>query len=293
MLKPPGMTSHDVVAFIRHLLGVRRVGHTGTLDPGVPGVLPIALGRATRLVEYQLALSKSYRFEITFGITTATLDAFGPVLADSDVSLKAGVLMEALTHFTGEILQVPPMVSALKHKGKRLYDLARKGIEVEREPRKVSIHHLELKRFFPGDRPRALIDVTCSSGTYIRSLCGDIGEYLGCGAHMSYLVRIVSGCFRLEDSLALEEISALSRTRTLMLEPLVRGVEHLSLAVVPDSDVPRLAKGLVPDLRTDRTGLVRLMSESGQLLAVAEARQHGITLRKVLAGGSDESNQKD
>ncbi|OTA40349.1 MAG: pseudouridine synthase, partial [Symbiobacterium thermophilum] len=209
LLKPPGMTSHDVVAFVRRALGVKKAGHTGTLDPGVAGVLPVCVGRATRLAEYIAGSDKAYRAEITFGVATDTQDGFGEVVAEADAShLTRGDVAYALTRFHGPIEQVPPMVSAVKVGGKRLYELARKGVEVEREPRRVFIHRLQLLDFRPGPRPVAYIDVVCSKGTYVRTLAHDLGRFLQVGAHLSYLVRTRSGPFVLAQAATLEELAA-------------------------------------------------------------------------------------
>jgi tRNA pseudouridine55 synthase len=201
LLKPPGPTSHDMVAFVRRLLGVKRVGHTGTLDPMAVGVLVVAVGRATRLISY-LEDTKTYRGEITFGKTTSTLDAGGDIKSVCPASFQRQELDDVLPQFTGPILQTPPMVSAVKWRGQRLYDLARQGLEVERKPRPVVIHQLTVLSFIPDSSyPRALIECTCSAGTYIRSLAADIGDALGVGAYLSFLLRAQSGAFTITNSL--------------------------------------------------------------------------------------------
>ncbi len=204
-LKPPGMTSHDAVAVVRRVLWTKKVGHTGTLDPQAAGVLPICVGQATRIVELLQEDRKTYRAELTLGITTDTQDRWGTVLTEQPVSVSPEQLAEALERFTGEISQVPPMFSALKVDGQKLYDLARKGIEVEREARLRTIHGIHLIRF---DGQKALFDVVCSKGTYIRTLCHDIGQYLGCGGTMSFLLRTATGAFTIERSITLEELKA-------------------------------------------------------------------------------------
>ena len=199
--KPAGMTSHDVVAKVRRALKTKRVGHAGTLDPDATGVLVIAVGQATRLLPYLLTEPKVYRAVIGLGTATDTEDASGQVVAEADASgLTQEALRAVLPQFVGEIQQVPPMVSALHHNGQRLYDLARQGITVERAARTIIIHALELVA------PNTL-RVTCGGGTYIRTLCKDIGEALGLPAHMASLVREAVGPYRLQDALFLDEIT--------------------------------------------------------------------------------------
>ncbi len=202
-LKPPGMTSHDAVAVVRRALWTKKVGHTGTLDPQAAGVLPVCVGQATRIVEMLQADRKTYRAELTLGLTTDTQDRWGQVLSEHPVQVSEAALRAALTRFTGEILQVPPMYSALKVDGKKLCDLARQGVTVEREARPQTIHGIRLIRF---DGTRALLDVSCSKGTYIRTLCHDIGEALGCGGMMSFLLRTGTGAFDIRDGVTLEEL---------------------------------------------------------------------------------------
>ncbi len=282
LLKPPGMTSHDVVSFVRRTLRVKKVGHTGTLDPGVAGVLPICVGRATRLAEYVTGADKAYRAEITFGVTTDTQDGFGSVTGEQDAShLRKGDIAYALTRFQGEIEQVPPMVSAVKVGGKRLYELAREGRQVERKPRKVTIHRLQLLDFRPGPHPKAFVDVVCSKGTYIRTLAADLGEALQVGAHMSYLVRTRSGPFRLEDAYTLEELAA-GEARLL---PPAEALGDMPRITVKGRAAERLRHGVAPGIAPAEPegSTVALLDESGDLLALAEVRAGGVRLLKVFA----------
>ncbi len=204
-LKPPGMTSHDAVAVVRRVLWTKKVGHTGTLDPQAAGVLPICVGQATRIVEMLQEDRKTYRAELTLGMTTDTQDRWGTVLSEHPVAVTEQELADALQRFTGDILQIPPMFSALKVDGQKLCDLARKGITVEREARSQTIHSIRLIRF---DGKRALFDVVCSKGTYIRTLCHDVGADLGCGGVMSFLLRTATGAFDIRNSITLEELKA-------------------------------------------------------------------------------------
>lgn len=215
--KPAGMTSHDVVAKVRRLLQIRRIGHTGTLDPMVTGVLPLAIGRATRIIEYIQELPKSYEAVVRFGIATDTEDLTGKVIEQTEkVQLSVTQLKATLSNFLGEIEQVPPMYSSLKKDGKRLYELARQGKIVEREPRKVTIYKLDLLEFKSNsDVVEARFTVTCSKGTYVRTLCKDIGLQVGVPAAMADLIRTSSGPFALEDCVTLEEAEHLHQTEQL------------------------------------------------------------------------------
>lgn len=203
--KPAGMTSHDVVAKIRRAAGQKRVGHAGTLDPAATGVLVVALGNATRLIEYvQDATTKRYRALVRLGVTTATDDAEGEILDRRPVpALDRMQLEQALEPLRGEIAQVPPMYSALHHQGRRLHELAREGIVVERAARPVTIERLELIEW---QSPLLTLDIMCSKGTYIRSLARDLGEALGCGAHLEALRRTAVGKFVIEDALPLDAL---------------------------------------------------------------------------------------
>lgn len=214
VLKPPGMTSHDIVGFIRYNLHMKQVGHAGTLDPGAAGVLPVAVGKATRLIEYLSDAGKSYRAEILLGYETDSGDDTGKVLnKDLDFIIPdKETVLKALEEFKGEITQVPPAHSAIKINGHRACDLLRRGIEVEIPSRQVVIHKLELLGIKDdrncGGTANILIDADCSKGTYIRSLCADIGAKLGIPATMSFLVRTRVGDFPLEKAYSIEEIKA-------------------------------------------------------------------------------------
>jgi tRNA pseudouridine55 synthase len=208
--KPAGMTSHDCVARIRRLFGTKKVGHTGTLDPEVTGVLPICLGHATRLVEYIQDLPKTYQVIMLLGSTTTTEDATGEVVEEVAVdtaSISEERVRSVFQQFLGEIEQIPPMYSAVKVNGKRLYDLAREGMIVERKGRRVTIYDLKLHEIEPvGHTVRISFTCTCSKGTYVRTLCVDLGRAMGYPAHMAQLVRVKSGPFSLSDSIPLEEL---------------------------------------------------------------------------------------
>ncbi|MHB1392483.1 MAG: tRNA pseudouridine(55) synthase TruB [Clostridia bacterium] len=222
ILKPPGMTSHDVVSFMRKVLNTKKIGHTGTLDPEAAGVLPICVGKATKVAQYLTDKQKRYRANIKFGTVTDTYDSYGQIIRETgQVSIEPKVLEETLKSFTGSISQKPPIYSALKVKGKKLYEYAREGKEVQIEERPVDIYELKLVSMVAGDE--AMIDVLCSKGTYIRTLCYDIGEALGCGAYMSQLVRLGSSPFTIEDSNTLEEIKSAAEENRL--DDIINSVE--------------------------------------------------------------------
>lgn len=204
--KPKGITSHDVVVRARRLAGQRKVGHAGTLDPLATGVLLVCLGQATRLIEYLIADRKHYRATIRFGLSTDTLDAEGQLISQNDPSgLSEAHLRELLPTFLGEIEQIPPLFSALKRGGRPLYQRARAGEAVEVEPRRVTIHALTWVDWQP---PDLALDITCSSGTYIRSLARDLGEAAGVGAHLAELIRTASGRWQLAEAVPLEQLES-------------------------------------------------------------------------------------
>lgn len=282
VLKPPGMTSHDAVNFLRRQSGQKKAGHTGTLDPGAAGVLIICLGRATRLIQF-MEHEKTYRAEITFGYSTDTGDIFGRITGAGDAcGLTPERVARILPEFTGEISQVPPMTSAVRYKGKKLYELARRGIEVERTPRQVTIHRISLAAGtgWGTGRPRVLVDVECSAGTYIRSLCLDLGARLGCGATMSFLLRVRAGVFSLFGAVTLEELAAAAGKGLLagLLTDAGAALAHLPAVQVRDSSVAAVQHGncLYPPGVAgiqgipEPGGMVRLRS-GDKLLAVARA----------------------
>lgn len=202
--KPEGMTSFNVVREVKRMIKNKKVGHTGTLDPIASGVLPICVGRATKFADYIVQGKKAYLAELRLGIATETYDREGNILYTKDVHLKDSEVLDGILNFRGEIEQVPPMYSALKVNGKRLYELARKGIEIERKKRKITIYSIDIVSI---KLPYVSFKVTCSKGTYIRSLCHDIGNRLNCGGTMWSLKRISTGGFDIRDSIALEELS--------------------------------------------------------------------------------------
>lgn len=228
--KPQGWTSFDVCAKIRNLSKVKKVGHSGTLDPMATGVLPVFLGKATKSVHHFMGGDKGYIAEMTLGIRTDTLDAMGNVTEVRDAECGISDVEPTLRKFVGEIEQIPPMHSAVKVKGKRLYKLARKGIVIKREPRKVMIYKINLLNYEADKNPRVTIEVMCSKGTYIRQLASDIGDDLGCGAHLSKLMRIQAYPFHITQAVNMDTIITLAgigRLRTILVS-----VEEI-LGIIP------------------------------------------------------------
>jgi tRNA pseudouridine55 synthase len=267
--KPAQMTSHDVVARVRRLAGQRRVGHGGTLDPPATGVLVLALGRATRLLPFLPTEPKRYRARIAFGAETDTLDAAGTVTATADAGAvdEAG-LRAALAGFVGPQEQVPPMVSAIKVAGERLYAKARRGEEVERAARPIVIHDLELLGLAPGERPLATISVVCSGGTYVRSLAADLGRALGTLAHLASLRRTAVGRFAEAEASTLEELAAPGRLAAAMLDPAAAMASVATRALTP-AEASALANGRALD-PTGHGDPVAAVGPDGQLVAVIQ-----------------------
>ena len=210
--KEPGFTSHDVVAKLRGILHQKKIGHTGTLDPDAEGVLPVCLGKATKLCDLLTDETKTYEAVLRLGISTDTQDISGRILKEAPVCLSEQEVKDCILSFRGEQLQIPPMYSALKVNGKKLYELAREGIEVERKARKVCFHEI---RILKCELPLVHLEVTCSKGTYIRTLCNDIGEKLGCYGCMEHLVRTRVGRFALADSYTLDQIREIEQEEKL------------------------------------------------------------------------------
>ncbi len=267
--KEAGWTSHDVVARCRRIFGQKRVGHAGTLDPDATGILLVGLGRATRLMRFLTALPKTYEAEVVLGTATSTLDSSGEVTGTwdmEDVSLAS--VREAALTLTGDIMQIPPMVSALKVDGKRLHALAREGIEVERAARPVSVYRYDV---MPGMTPGVFrIEVVCSSGTYVRVLAADLGAALGGGAHLRNLRRTRIGSFGTEDARLVDEL-----TLAVVLSP-AQAMRDLDQVVVPIDAQKLVARGLPLDrvpLGVSGDGPWGLVDDAHHLLAVYEATE--------------------
>ena len=272
--KPVGMTSHDVVSVLRRVTKIKQIGHTGTLDPFAEGVLPICIGKATRLIEY-LQDDKEYLATVQFGAATNTFDLDGEKVFTSDKKVSRDDIKEGLKSFEGEILQFPPIFSAIKVKGKKLYEYARKGEEVEIQPRKVVIENIELKNF-DEELQQAQILLKCSKGTYIRSIANDLGKNLGCGGYLIKLIRTQAGKFRVENSVQLDGIDVESN----LINPL--DILNLPKIAVDNDDLARIKNGMPIYKTCDKIGnFVSLIYNDVEICAVGIADGEKIKLKKV------------
>ena len=278
VLKPPGMTSHDVVGALRKILHMKKIGHGGTLDPLAAGVLPVFTGMATRFLEYAAHEKKSYRAELTFGFQTDTGDTEGAVIAESPVrDLTAEEIEAALASFRGEGTQIPPMYSAISVGGTKLYKLARQGIEVKREPRPITLYELE-KVDYTGKT--LVFDVTCSKGTFIRTLCEDLAAKLGMKGTMSFLLRRRAGVFRLEDAHTLQEIAADPEGCCMGVEPILAGFPK---KIVNALQGRRIAQGVATTLPGLTEGtLYQLWTRDGVLVGLARAVDGRLRAHKII-----------
>ena len=263
--KPQGWTSQDVTARLRRVFSTRRIGHGGTLDPMATGVLPVFVGRATRGVEFFEHAEKTYETVLRFGVQTDTQDITGTVLERRDVNVTEEQLLETLDRFRGEILQVPPMYSALKVNGQKLCDLARKGKEVERAPRPVTIHELTLLSF---DGQDAALRVRCSKGTYIRTLCEDIGTALGCLGTMASLRRTQAGAYTAAQSVPLETLLEAEHPEEYLLPLDSMFLQYPAVTLSPNQET-RCRNGN-PFTRPMENGTYRAYSQSGEFLMLAK-----------------------
>jgi tRNA pseudouridine55 synthase len=286
--KPAGWTSHDVVGRLRKVYGQRKVGHAGTLDPDATGVLLVGLGRATRLLRFLQEQGKAYRGRVKLGIATTTLDAAGEVVDQRPMPVTRDEVAGAMTGFVGDILQLPPMVSAVKVGGRRLHELARKGEEVERNPRPVHVDVFALEDFTEGPYPEAGVLVECGSGTYVRTLAADLGEALGGCAHLMELRRLRVGSFTLDEARALEVIEADPAAALVPLAEAMRDLERVTV----DADTARgVAHGLAfapGTLAVAGDGPYALVGEQGDLLAVYERRGAGCKPAVVVAAAGQQ-----
>jgi len=240
--KPLGLSSNDALQKAKRLYRAEKAGHTGTLDPLATGLLPLCFGAATKFAQVSLDADKAYRATLRLGQTTSSGDAEGEVLQSKAVQADRAAIEAACRRFTGAIEQVPPMHSALKHEGRALYDYARVGIEVARDPRRVNIHRIDIVEWHDDT---LVIDVQCSKGTYIRTLAEDIGEALGCGAHLSALRRTASGAMRLGDAVTLEQLTGMSETeRDALLRPADALLADWPRVHLPDDEAGRFLTGL-------------------------------------------------
>ena len=281
--KPKGYTSFKAAAALRRIYGIKRVGHTGTLDPMATGVLPVLIGRATRLCSLVLEADKRYTAGIRLGVTTDSLDITGTVISETEPEVCDGALKDALRHFTCTYEQLPPMFSAIKKDGVRLYDLAREGIEVERQPRRVTIKKITLLERTEND---FVIDVLCSKGTYIRSLADDIGKYLGCGAVLTSLRRTATAQFNISQCVMLEQVEESPERCLLSAE---KAVDYLREINVTEGQKKRFLNGA--ELSSDRLDPIRDAVQGelfrikcgGEFLGLAEYGDGAIRSKCVIA----------
>jgi tRNA pseudouridine55 synthase len=289
--KPAGPTSHDIVALVRRLASTKRVGHGGTLDPFASGVLPLFLGRATRVAEYHLGDAKGYRATVCFGASSTTDDLEGELTPTDGPAPSRASVEAAKAGFLGRIAQRPPAYSAIKVAGRRAYALARAGEHVELASREVTIHRLELVAWDDTDpaRPIAVIEIDCSAGTYIRALARDLGAAVGGAAYLGALVRTVSGPFRLDDAILLERVREAAvegpDAFAALLLPIDAGLEALPELTVTEAEVAAIARGQF--IRTtggvaDAAGPIRVRDDTGRLVAIATLRDGRLAPDKVL-----------
>ena len=288
VLKPPGMTSHDVIAFLRRVLNTKKVGHGGTLDPDAAGVLPVFTGTATRLLEFAVEGRKQYLVEVTLGKQTDTGDDSGSVVKEMPVpEFTEETLQKVLQSFLGKQKQLPPMYSAIKINGQKLYQLARKGVEVERELRDIEVYKLELLNFTANTLTLA---VDCSKGTYIRVLGEDIATALGTCGTMSFLLRTQVGSYHLNESHTLQEIAA---DPAACVEAPVTAVDHLPKLVLTDNQAARITNGVRTTVAGTTEGKYVLMSTDEVFLGIGTCKDSMVKGDKIFAKRSLEKQDKD
>lgn len=275
--KPKGLTSHDVVARLRKITKVRQIGHTGTLDPFATGVLPICIGKATRLIEY-LDDDKEYLATVQFGKNTATYDLEGAITATFDKKVSEEDVKNALKDFEGEIFQIPPIYSAIKVNGKKLYDYARQGQDIEIKPRKVTISKIGLKEFDKTSQS-AKITVACSKGTYIRSIAYDLGAKLGCGGYLTALERTKAGKFQVNTAIKLEDLTEVSQ----IVENLINPLDMLNIPIhkLSENERERVSHGMSICNSDFPDSDIVILSYGGRIYAIGKVEQNKILVKKV------------
>ena len=285
--KPLGITSHDVVYRLRKMLGIKKIGHTGTLDPDADGVLPMCIGKGTKLAELITGYDKQYLTEMTLGAITTTQDKSGEVLETFAVNVDEEQIRIAVQKFVGEISQIPPMYSAIKIDGKKLYELAREGKTVERKPRQVTINNIEIKDINLEENTVTML-VDCSKGTYIRTLCQDIGMSLGCGGYMSELTRTKTGRFSLEDAYTLDEIAQMVEKGNMsFLTPVEEATPEYPRVTVAEKNAKKICNGIkvrVEGLKLGET--YRVFDEKGEFLVIAKQGEDTLEIIKTFFDGS-------
>ena len=280
IFKPKGISSHQAVKEVRNILNISKAGHTGTLDPSASGVLVVCIGQATKIAEFLVEMKKHYQGEMILGISTDTQDSEGKIVQKREVGtdINEKRIKDIFQKYEGTISQMPPMFSAAHYKGERLYHLARKGIEVKRSSKKVKIYQLNLIDFYQRVNPIVKFEVICSKGTYIRTLCNDIGDELGCGAHLSNLVRKKVGNFSIEDSLNLEELKkakALGKRYLISIDSALEGLNKITVkseaiktvlngGVISSEQIVEIPEGL----KTRKNKFVKIFDAKGNLLSL-------------------------
>lgn len=294
VLKPAGMTSFDVIGFMRRITGQKKIGHAGTLDPSAVGVLPLCIGNATRALEFMIDKDKVYRAELTLGVSTDTQDSSGIVLDSYSVEVNEDEIKKTVMSFVGTVEQLPPMYSAIKIGGKKLYELARQGQTIERESRTIQIYSIDVIRVWEDSAvfdsegvakefavKKVLLDVHCSKGTYIRTLCNDIGDKLGCGGHMSFLVRTRAGQYNLDNALTMEEIIQLSETKALEghLLPVEKIFEVFDSIKLSNKELFKYNNGVWLEVEKDKyTNTVYRVYDNNSFLGIGEVFEKENTL---------------
>ena len=290
--KPLGITSHDVVYRLRRLLGIKKIGHTGTLDPDASGVLPMCIGKGTKLAELLTATDKQYLAEMTLGAITDTQDKSGEILESFPVNVSETEVGETVQKFVGEIQQIPPMYSAIKIDGKKLYELAREGKNVERKPRAVTIKGIEVKEVNLEKNTVTML-VDCTKGTYIRTLCEDIGRALGCGGYMSALIRTRSGRFCIEEAYTLEQIEEmLSCGDNSFFVPIGEAVPEYKKIVVAEKNAKKIRNGIKISVEGLEIGeIYRVFDEKDELLVIARQDDDCLCVLKTFYDGGVSQKQ--
>ncbi|KUO52277.1 MAG: hypothetical protein APF76_04375 [Desulfitibacter sp. BRH_c19] len=286
ILKPPGISSNQVVVKVRKILGQKKIGHSGTLDPGAAGVLVLGINKGTRLLEYLLDTSKHYRAEITFGVKTSTGDIFGDIIDRKDTDIFQENLKEVLASFIGQHWQTPPMTSAIKVHGKKLYELAREGKTVDRKPRMVEIKSIKLINIcMDNGITRAIFDVQCSKGTYIRTLCEDIAVKLNTVGYMSFLIRTKVGSFDISSSFSIEEIiEKTSQNQYDFLCPLDSVIDNKGFIkyTLHEDDVSKVLNGVAIKTELNSTDrIIALFTSQSKLIALGKYENSKIKINKV------------
>lgn len=281
ILKPKGISSHKAVSEVRNILNIPKAGHAGTLDPSASGVLLVCIGQATKIVEFLVGMKKHYQGEMILGISTDTQDSEGKIVQKREVKtdINEKRIKDIFQKYEGTISQIPPMFSAAHYQGKRLYHLARKGIEVKRNPKKVKIYQFNLINFNQKLNPIVKFEVICSKGTYIRTLCDDIGNELGCGAHLSNLVRKKIGKFCIENSLNLEELKknkALGKKCLISIDSVLEGLNKITVKSEATKTVlnggtisSEQIVGITEMIKTRKNEFVKIFDVKGNLLSIA------------------------